>query len=70
MVGAEGLQLRVGYQFDQIVRDDPTRHWACAGLSWRTPTLSFDLGGALDAANKNDLAVSASVTFLVPAQTE
>lgn len=70
MVGAEGLQLRIGYQFDQIVRDDPTRHWASAGLSWRTPTLSFDLGGALDAANENDLAVSASVTFLVPAQTE
>lgn len=70
MVGTEGLQLRAGYQFDQIVRSDPTRHWACAGLAWRTPTLSFDLGAALDAANDNDLAVSASVTFLVPAQTE
>lgn len=70
MVGAEGLQIRAGYQFDQIVSGDPTRHWVCAGLSWRTPTLAFDLGGGLDASNNNDLMVSASVTLLVPAHIE
>lgn len=70
MVGAEGLQIRAGYQFDQIVSGDPTRHWVCAGLSWRTPTLAFDLGGGLDASNNNDLMVSASVTLLVPTHVE
>ena len=70
MVGAEGLQLRAGYQFDQIVSGDPTHHWVCAGLSWRTPSLAFDLGGGLDASNNNELMVSASVTLLVPTHVE
>jgi hypothetical protein len=64
--GEEGLQLRGGYHFDQIVHGDPTRHWVSAGLSWRTTRVAFDLGGAVDAANNHDLQLGASLTLLVP----
>lgn len=65
-LGQEGLQLRGGYHFDQIVRGDPTRHWVCAGLSWRTTQFAFDLGGAVDAVGAHDLVMSASISLLVP----
>lgn len=64
--GEEGLQLRGGYHFDQIVHGDPTRHWVSAGLSWRTARVAFDLGGAVDAANDHALQMGATLTMLVP----
>jgi hypothetical protein len=67
-VGAEGLQLRAGYQFDQIVRGDPTRHWVCGGLSWRTTKAGIDFGGGVDAANQHATMVSVSVVVLVPTE--
>ncbi len=65
-VGAEGLQLRAGYQFDQIVRGAATHHWVCGGLSWRTTKVGVDLGGGVDAAGDHAAMVSASVVLLVP----
>jgi hypothetical protein len=64
--GEEGLQLRGGYHFDQIVRGDPTRHWVSAAVAWRTTRVAFDVGGAVDAANHNAMLISASISLLVP----
>ncbi len=68
--GQEGLQLRGGYQFDQIVRGVPTHHWVCGGLSWRTPRVGFDLSGAVDAAGDHAAVVSVSLSFLIPYETD
>lgn len=68
--GQEGLQLRGGYQFDQIVRGTATHHWVCAGLSWKTTRVGFDFSGAVDAAGDHSAIVSASLTFLIPYETD
>lgn len=69
-VGPEGLQLRGGYQFDNIVANQATRHWICAGLAWRTPRLGFDVALAFDGANDHHTMVSASLTVLIPDESE
>ncbi|MSQ81833.1 MAG: hypothetical protein EXR77_02825 [Myxococcales bacterium] len=68
--GQEGLQLRTGYQFDQIVANLPTRHWVCGGLAWRTPKMGFDLSMAVDAVGNHSTMIAASLTFLVPYDAE
>ncbi|MBM4344169.1 MAG: hypothetical protein FJ100_12440 [Deltaproteobacteria bacterium] len=69
-VGPEGLQLRAGYQFDNIVANLATKHWICAGLAWRTPRLGFDVALAVDGANDHRAMVSASLTVLIPDESE
>ncbi len=69
-VGPEGLQLRAGYQFDNVVANQATRHWICAGLAWRTQRLGFDVALAVDGANDHRTMVSASLTVLIPDESE
>ncbi len=62
----EGLQLRGGYVYDNIIPASPQRHWISGGLSWRTTQASIDTGVSVDVANGYPVQFSASLTWLVP----
>ncbi len=68
--GDEGFQARAGYAFDQTVPLEATRHFVSLGVSWRTPTFSIDLSGALNVVRPEETLVALGVGWVFPVAEE
>ena len=68
--GEEGFQVRGGYAFDQTVPDAATRHFVSLGVSWRTPSFSVDLSGAMNVVRVSETIVALGVGFVLPTAEE
>ncbi len=68
--GDEGFQIRTGYAYDQTVPLDPTRHFVSLGVSWRTPTFSADLSGAMNVARIGETIIALGVGWVLPTGEE
>lgn len=62
----EGLQLRVGYAFDDMRSDVATRHWLAGGLGWRTTRVTLDAGVQIDVGGSQEVVVGASLGLVLP----
>ena len=68
--GEEGFQVRGGYAFDQTVPEAATRHFVSLGVSWRTPSFSVDLSGAMNVVRVSETIVALGIGFVLPTAEE